>query len=205
MLLINYLAVSVSICGLCLLAAMADGKRFISLYKGYCDFLAVPWKIATFFISSSILMGVVPYVHDRSWDYLDSFFMSVLTFVTSPWAIAIIFRSFKYKLPALHLVCAVCCMLFSASWSYDLYNYLKYGYYPPSWSSNLCLSTFLYLAAGLFWNLTYDNRSGVRFSFTLDHWPSSSSKIPLNSLILSAIPFLAVYLYVVFGLFWKQR
>ncbi|MEO5969837.1 MAG: hypothetical protein ABIQ95_07900 [Bdellovibrionia bacterium] len=96
-------------------------------------------------------------------------------------------------------------MLFSASWSYDLYNYLKDGYYPPSWSSNLYLSTFLYIAAGLLWNLSYDIRSGIRFSFTLERWPFSSSKIPLKALLLSSIPFLAVYLYVVFGLFWKQR
>ena len=199
------MAVWGSICSVCLLAAMADWKRFIKFYRGYFHFLVIPWKLVTFFISSGILMGLVPYVHDRTWDYFDSFFMSVLTFFTAPWAIAVLFRGFKHKLPTLHLLSAICCMLFSASWSYDLYNYLKDGYYPPSWSSNLYLSTFLYLAAGLFWNLTYDNRSGIRFSFTLERWPSSSSKIPLNALILSAIPFLAVYLYVVFGLFWKQR
>lgn len=185
------------------LAAVADRRTFFNLYKGYFEFLTLKWKILTFIVSGITLVGLVPVAHDRTWDYIDASFMSVLTFVTAPWAVSVLFRYFRRRTPFLHLLIAICILMFSSSWSYDLYNYLKDGYYPPSWFSNLLLSSLLYVAAGLFWNLTYDHHSGIRFAFTLDTWPNNSSSFPIKKLIIPALPFLIVYFYVVFGLFCK--
>ncbi|MEO7161838.1 MAG: hypothetical protein ABI041_02855 [Bdellovibrionia bacterium] len=123
----GYLVAWALFCCICILILGFEFKTMIQIYKVYFCFLFVPWKLVSFLISSVILIGVVPIMHDRSWDYIDASFMSVLTFLTSPWSIGVIFRSFKHNTPRNHVVLAVCIMCFSASWSYDLYNYIKDG------------------------------------------------------------------------------
>jgi hypothetical protein len=75
--------------------------------------------------------------------------MSALTFATAPWSVGVLYLAARGQAPRWKAFVAVCCWLFSASWSYDLYLVLRDGYYPLAWWSNLVLSSCLYASAGL--------------------------------------------------------
>ena len=149
------------------LGAYAIGKR------SYWTFLCKPWKLCTFILAASGLTIIAPYTVDPTWDYVDSLFMSVLTFTTAPWSVGVIYKSFNGRVTLKCVYVAVCLWLFSASWSYDLYILIRDGVYPASWLANIGASSILYLLAGLFWNLDWTPDRGVTFSFMFDDWPTS--------------------------------
>ncbi len=74
------------------------------------------------------------------------------------------------------LFVAVNAWLFSASWSYDGYQWVRHGRYPPTWLSNLVVSSVLYALAGLFWNLERIPGRGVVFAFMEDKWPRAETR-----------------------------
>jgi hypothetical protein len=141
--------------------------------KSYWTFLFKPWKLCTFFLAAFGLTAMAPYTVDPTWDYVDSLFMSILTFTTAPWSVGVIYKAFKRQVPAKSVYVAVCLWLFSASWSYDLYILIRDGVYPATWLTNLGASSILYLLAGLFWNLDWTPDRGVTFSFMFGDWPAS--------------------------------
>jgi hypothetical protein len=96
--------------------------------------------------------------------------MSILTFVTAPWAIGVLYRSLRRRLPAKKTFVAFCAWMFSESWSYDLYWFIRDGHYPVTWFVNILASSVLYIPAGLLWNLDWRERKGIIFSFTEDDW-----------------------------------
>ena len=79
--------------------------------------------------------------------------------------------------------------MFSASWSYDLYQLWRHGYYPITWFANLFASSLIYLCAGLFWNLEHVPGRGVIFSFMREGWPSR----PAQSSVLRILVWGAVF------------
>jgi hypothetical protein len=85
---------------------------------------------------------------------------------------------------------ALICLLFSASWSYDLYILLRDGEYPHMWLSNLVLSGIMYVLAGMMWNLEYRKGRGVSFSFTRDDWPARLENDDFMRLFWFALPFM---------------
>jgi hypothetical protein len=149
-------------------------RRRVTLFATeYRRFLQVRWRLVTFAISTIALVVVAPYTGDPTWDYFDAAFMSVLTFLTAPWAVGILYRAIRVRRDPVELYVAACAWMFSTSWSYDLYYLIKLGFYPPSWSANIGASAILYGAAGLFWNLDWRPGRGVTFSFLEPAWPSA--------------------------------
>jgi hypothetical protein len=149
----------------------------VSLFGAeYRRFLLVPWRLVTFAIAAVILVVMAPWSGDPTWDHCDAAYMSVLTFVTAPWALGCLFRGVKgVRRDPTELYVAACAWMFSSSWSYDLYILLRDGYYPPSWLSNIGASAILYGAAGLFWSLDWRPGRGVTFAFLEPAWPAAGS------------------------------
>lgn len=160
----------------------------ILLQPGYRRFLAVRWKLATFALGAVGSSIIAPYTGDPTWDYFDAFFMASFTFVSAPWAMGVIWKGFRRQSSAWELYCAVCLWLFSASWSYDLYILLRDGSYTPMWLENLYISSFLYILAGLLWNLEWRKGRGVTFAFLHDDWPTAPERHPVGRIIWYILP-----------------
>jgi hypothetical protein len=142
----------------------------------YWRWLLVPWKLLTFAIATLGLIALAPFMRDPYWDGIDVLFMSLLTFATAPWVVAVLWRTLLRKASRVESYVAVCAALFSASWSFDLYWTLRNGAYPDVWLPNLLASSSLYLMAGLFWNLGWSPRRGVGFAFRDGEWPRASAQ-----------------------------
>ena len=153
-----------------------------------------------FLIATSAFIVLAPYTGDPTWDYYDAAFMSILTFITAPWAIGTLFRLVKKQEKIFAAYIAVCCWMFSASWSYDIYLVLRDGEYPNTWLPNIFASSVLYISAGLFWNLEYRKGRGVIFGFMENDWPNTDGSKSFNKVLLYALPFMifAVTIFIPF-------
>jgi hypothetical protein len=87
--------------------------------------------------------------------------------------------------------------MFSVSWSYDVYILLKHGYYPPTWLPNIVLSSILYFAAGLLWNLQRKNGRGVVFGFMEPGWPDPSYELGFRRIVWFALPIMILVTMII--------
>lgn len=157
-------------CLIAIAVAIGNAARCELLHCAYWRMLARPWRLATFVVAAACLTIVAPYTGDFTWDCVDAAFMSMLTFATAPWATGTLYRSVVGRSGVGNVYVALCVWMFSASWSYDLYIYLRDGDYPITWLSNIFASSVLYLSAGLFWSLDYREGRGVTFAFMEPEW-----------------------------------
>jgi len=177
---------------LCLLALIYKSKECSILSTDYFRFLLIPWKLVTFIVSACGIVVIAPWTGDPTWDYYDASLMSLLTYLTAPWSLGILYQTIFKRNFSLNTYIALCFWLLSASWSYDLYNYFKHGFYPESWFNNLLLSSVLYISAGLFWNLDWTPSKKVHFSFMVQEWPNNLNNKNFSRIILLAIPFMVI-------------
>ncbi|MBI4846139.1 MAG: hypothetical protein HY810_06690 [Candidatus Omnitrophica bacterium] len=161
-------------------------------HRRYWLFLFKPWKVIVFIFAGSVLTLIGPYTGDYTWDYYDTSLMAILTFITAPWAVGIVYRFWDGKVLIKQAFVAFCVWMVSASWAYDLYMYFRQGQYPLTWLSNIVLSSVLYLCAGLVWNLDYSREKGVFLSFTDDNWPAVSKGLVFHKIFLAMIPYALV-------------
>jgi hypothetical protein len=151
---------------------MVRRRSELELFRSaYWRLLLQPWKLVTFAIAGGGLILMAPYTGDPTWDYFDGAFMSVLTFVTAPWSVGVLYRAAQRRTSTWKAFVAACVWLFSASWSYDLYLVLRDDSYPLTWWSNMVLSSCLYAAAGLLWSLEWRADRGAVFGFMESTWP----------------------------------
>ena len=177
----------------CVIAAViaVRERRTISLFsEGYRKFMGAPWKLASFAVAAIGMIWVAPYTIDPYWDYYDAAFMSLLTFVSAPWAVGTLYLFLRRKASAAHTYVALCCWLFSASWSFDLYILLRDGEYPMVWLPNIFASSVLYVAAGLMWNLEWLPSRGVIFAFMEDGWTQAAAQANFLRIFGYAMPFM---------------
>jgi hypothetical protein len=184
--------------GTCL-ALIRERQSHILFRKEYWQFLAQRWKVVTFVISGTGVTLLGPFTADPTWDWVDGAFMSALAYLTGPWAVGVIYRGLRGLGPRSHIFPAVGIWLFSASWSYDIYLYWRDGFYPPTWSSNLILSSFLYLSAGLFWNLDWLPGKGGFFAFSEPEWPKSHCHKVFWKVVWMAIPLMVIAVWLTLG------
>jgi hypothetical protein len=134
---------------------------------------------------------VAPYTGDPTWDYVDAAFMSALAFTTAPWVLGTLYRSLAHG-PISTVFVALCLWMFSVSWCYDLYIYLRDGVYPLAWFSNIFASSVLYVSAGLFWSLDHRPDRGVTFAFMESEWLAAPESGGFTRLAWYAMPFMAI-------------
>lgn len=178
-------------------------RETISFAKAeYWQFIFKPWRLITYTIAALCMMIIAPHTGDPTWDYFDAFFMSTLTYLTSPWAMGVIYNAGRRKLKLSHVFIAICIWMFSASWSYDVYLVLRDGSYPITWFSNIFASSVLYISAGLFWSLDWSHGRGVTFAFMENNWPYGISESHFSKILWYAFPFMALVSFLILYFFF---
>ena len=186
-------------------ALMVRERARLSLFSNdYRKFLCVPWRLGTFIIAAIGLTAVAPYTGDPTWDYFDAIMMSVLTYLTAPWAVGALYLLLAGRARPVEALIAVVLWLTSASWCYDLYILFKQGAYPITWAWNIAASSVLYACAGLMWNLDSRTGVGVVFAFREPGWPQPASSGGFVSIAGFALPFMLIVGVGIAYFLWTQ-
>ncbi|MBL8896148.1 MAG: hypothetical protein JNM84_00910 [Planctomycetes bacterium] len=184
-----YLAAWLLAVALALAHLVVCRASYARLYAGYFAFLLAPWKLASFLLAVAIVTVIAPYTGDPTWDRVDAPLMSLLSYLSAPWVLGVLYRR---SAPRAHLAVALVLWLFSASWCYDGWMLWKDGVYPRSWWSNLPISTALYFAVGLMWNLDIRPSRGATFAFLETEWLRRPERGTSLRVLLWALPFLLI-------------
>lgn len=190
-------------CMLALVVYLRDRSSFAFSHGDYWRLLFAPWKVATFLVAAAALVIMAPYTGDPTWDVFDAGFMSLMTFLGAPWAIGSLYRLAAGRLPLKQGFVIFAVWMFTVSWSYDLYIFLRDGRYPLTWFSNIFASSFLYVTAGILWNLDWKKGTGVILSFREETWPYPASPAPFGRIICFALPLMALVAAMIFYFFFK--
>jgi hypothetical protein len=199
---IKYIAIWASFCFLAAFILVWDRKRLLPEWREYWHFLTVPWKLWLFVPAFLFVSFAGRFTNDETWDVVTGSGMAILTFVTAPWVVGLIYQVLVGRRPVRYLVVAIALLLFSSSWFYDGYLLWRDGAYTRRWLGNLMLSPFIYVAAGLLWNLEAkdggDFREGpcFRLSFVREDWPSRPVDTRFGPLVLVSIPFIVIAAFV---------
>lgn len=183
---------------------ISRNPRRYGFCMAYATYLFAPWKVAIFAPAFVFVTFAGQFSLDDTWDVINGAGMSILTFLTAPWAIGTLFKAHQAHVTKHQIFVAIITMMFSSSWFYDGWLVIRDGYYPSTWLPNLLLSPVLYLAAGLLWNLEIDNNRKASFGFFRANWPDTALQ-PINySLFWKAAPFIAVAAFIlVFSVRWQ--
>ena len=148
-------------------------KRFNHLdifKKDYLNFITKPWKLITFLIAFISFNLIGPFSGDPTWDLYTSSAMSLLTYLSAPWSVCVFYKFVKKKTDKVTVFIAFVALMFSVSWCYDWYLVLRQGSYPETWFANILLSSTVYIAAGLYWNIEYRPIKGITLAFVNEDW-----------------------------------
>lgn len=168
----------------CLLV-MGYRKKWILCSKKYYVFLFSCWKVVIFILSLILILCIGLLELDNTWDVWVSIFMSIFTFVTAPYSVWVFYRYISnISRNYIELYIAIIVMCFSASWSYDAWNYfVLLGYYPPTWWWNILYSLPLYILSWMVWNLDYSKNRGVFFSFMQIEWFNENAEFRIKKIV----------------------
>ena len=187
-----YMSAYATACVVAAFLMFRERSALVLFRPAYRQYMQSPWKLLTFAIAAVSMIVMAPYTGDPTWDYIDATFMSVLTFMTAPWAVGTLYQALHRRAQVIHVYIAVCVWMFSVSWLYDVYILLRFGYYPPTWLPNIVLSSILYFAAGMMWNLEWREGRGVVFGFMESDWPNPAHDLGFRKVIWFALPFSTV-------------
>jgi hypothetical protein len=200
---VKYMAAWISFCVAAAILLVSNRKRLFPELRRYLGFLLVSWKVCFFAIAFAFVTFAGRYTNDESWDRVTGSGMSILTFLTAPWSVGIIYQVLIGRRPLRDLIIAIALLLFSSSWFYDTYLLIRDGAYTRRWAGNLTLSPIIYLVAGILWNLEaqadhdFRDREGVRLSFMRMDWPSRPINTAFEPLILVSIPLILAAAFVI--------
>jgi hypothetical protein len=185
--------------GFCVLAAVLLAFRWRALRSEaapYLQFLSVRWKLLSFLPGFAFVTFAGRLTDDPTWDVISGGGMALLTFLTAPWAGGIFYRVLRFQRPVADFFIAVAFWLFSSSWFYDGYLFLRDGRYTDYWLGNLLISPFIYLAAGFLWNLEARAEGGFRLSFLRDDWPAPPEDRRFQPVFAVSVPLVIVAVYL---------
>lgn len=186
--------------------AIRHRARLAIFQRDYWRGLLAPWKLATFAIAATGLMGAAPFMGDPYWDRVDAAFMSLLAFLTAPWVVGTLWRALCKRATGVEAFVAACTALFSANWSFDLYQAARLGSYPEIWLLNSLATSSLYVMAGLFWSLDWSPQRGVSFAFVDAQWPTRKRAPDFAKIMWPAMLFmLSVSIAVIAPFVWDRR
>jgi hypothetical protein len=207
---VRYIAVWVSFCLVAVCILVWDRKRLLPEWREYWRLLSVPWKLWLFVPAFLFVTLAGRFTNDETWDVITGSGMAILTFLTAPWAVGLIYQVLVGRQPVRYLVVALALMLFSSSWFYDGYLLWRDGAYTSRWLGNLMLSPFIYVVAGLLWNLEakpsagFHADSGFRLSFAREDWPSRPVDTRFGPIMFMSIPFILIAAFVLVAFVnWK--
>lgn len=202
-----YVAAWIGCCLVATLILIFDRKRWVDEWHRYFKFLAAPWKLGTFAIAFLFVTFAGRFTDDETWDVVTGSGMSILTFLFAPWSIGVAYQACTGRKPLRYLLVALVLMLFASSWFYDGYLLLRDKAYTVRWLGNLMLSPFIFIAAGLLWNLEAKAPGEHRvsqFAFVKPDWPSPPENSDFGPLVLASIPFISIAIFVlIFFVGWR--
>src|SRR3984957_14853042 len=172
---VKYIAIWTSFCLVALLILAWDRKRLLP-----------EWRLTD----------------DETWDWVTGSGMAILTFLTAPWVVGLIYQVLTRRRPLRYLVVTLALLLFSGSWLYDGYLLWRDGAYTQRWAGNLMLSPFIYVAAGMLWNLEakpsagLHDDSGFQLSFVREDWPSRPVDTRFGPISFVSIPLILIATFV---------
>ncbi len=187
-----YIAVTSSACVLAVIVYIRDRSSFAFSHSNYWRFLFAPWKVIVFSVAGVGLTAIAPCTGDPTWDYVDASVMSVLCFLSAPWAVGALYKTVKRELPIKQGFVALCVWIFTVSLFYELYLLARDGVYNPLWIPNIFASSSLYVLAGLLANLDWTPERGTIFAFMEKDWPSESSEPRFKKIVWLALVFIAL-------------
>ena len=189
----------------CLAAIVLVARRPVQFEiagAAYRKYLLQPWKLATFAVAATGITVIAPYTGDPTWDYFDALMMSLLTFATAPWAVGTLYRASRRQSTPLQAYVALCALLFSASWCYDIYLVFRDGRYPETWLPNMAASSILYILAGMLWSLEWRPGRGVTFGFLEAGWPDPAHAGGFARIAWFALPIMALACALILPFLW---
>lgn len=189
-------------CLLALVMFLRDRRSYAVARREYWRDLVKPWKVVTFLVAAISFMVMAPYTGDPTWDAFDAGFMSLFTFASAPFAVGSLYRMVTGRLLVGQLVVISAVWMFSASWCYDIYIFLRDGSYPVTWSSNITASSLLYFLAGLLWNLDWKKGKGVILSFREETWPYVSRERVFGRIVWFALPVMILVAVLMLYFVW---
>jgi len=194
-----------SICSMAALAASLSSRTIRGELRAYGRYLLVPWKLAVFAPAAVFVTFAGQFAYDDTWDFVAGGGMSLLTYLTAPWAVGVFFRCGKGWRPRWHELVALVACLFSASWFYDGWLLFRDGYYPETWLPNLGISPALYLLAGALWNLEVDADGKPTFGFMRPNWPVASGVPQMRPMLflMAVPPILLAAVILIFSVRWR--
>jgi len=131
-------------------------QQFNFLTKEYFKFIFTKERFLIYVIGTLALLIPVPFLEIHSWDYFIAIFQPILAYLTAPWAIDIFCKIEKGKACFSEVYTAVCMMLFTGSWSVEIYLLLRNGYYMPDWLVNIPIGIFCYIIVGVLWQIDWN-------------------------------------------------
>jgi hypothetical protein len=199
---VKYIALWASFCLVAVAVLAWDRKRLVPEWQEYWRFLTVPWKLCVFVPAFVFVTFAGRYTNDETWDLVTGSGMAILTFLTAPWVVGLIYQVFLGRRRLRYLIVALALLLFSSSWFYDGYLLWRDGMYTQRWVGNLMLSPFIYVAAGMLWNLEakdsgdFREESSFRLSFMRADWPSRPVDTRFRPILFVSIPFILIAAFV---------
>lgn len=191
-----YVAGWIAFCLVAVGILLSDRVQVKGELRRYWSFLTMPWKLAIFFPAFIFVTFAGRFTDDETWDVISGGGMSVLTFLTAPWCLGLVYQVFARRRPLRYLFVAAGLLLFSSSWFYDGYLLLRDGSYTTRWWSNLILSPIIYVAAGFLWNLEARERFGVSLGFKREDWPDRLSDGRFLPIALFSIPLILIAAFI---------
>ncbi len=135
-------------------------QRYNIFTNSYFRFIFTKYKFILYILGSLALILPVDFLEYHSWDYPIAVFQPILTYLTAPWATRVFYNSIHLKRAGSDLFVALCMMLFSGSWSVEIYLLIRDGYYMPDWLINIPIGIVFYIVAGLVWNTKWKEGKG---------------------------------------------
>ncbi|MES2296113.1 MAG: hypothetical protein V4582_03680 [Pseudomonadota bacterium] len=194
----RYIALWSSVCLLAVAILAWERKRLLPEWRDYVRYLCVPWKLWIFAPAFLFVTFAGRYTDDETWDVVSGAGMSILTYLTAPWSIGLLYQTLSGSRPWRYLLVAIALILFSSSWFYDGYLLWRDGAYTVRWWANLTLSTIIYFAAGILWNLEAGEprdelgRRAYQLGFLREDWPAPPRDQRFWPLALATLPFILV-------------
>jgi hypothetical protein len=161
-------------------------------WRRYWRFLTIPWKVTIFVPAFVFVTFAGRFTDDETWDSITGGGMSVLTYLSAPWCLGVLFQCVTGQRPKRYYLVALALLLFSSSWFYDGYLLLRDGAYTSRWWSNLMLSPIIYVTAGVLWNLEAQAATVISLGFLRHDWPSPSPDRRLWPILVASIPLMAI-------------
>lgn len=199
-----YLSLWTTITAIALVCVVID-RQIAADQARYLSFLCMPWKIAVLVPAALFVTFAGQFAFDDTWDVVTGGGMSLLTYLTAPWAVGVAYLVATGQRPLRHAFIALVACLFSASWFYDGWLLLRDGYYTPMWLPNLLLSPFIYVAGGALWNLEVDSEGKPIFGFFRKDWPAPprSPQVSRRLAVVCLPPIVVVATVLVFCVKWR--